>query len=511
MAHPTTDPILDADGSVPDRATRSRRESGPSPRRRAARGRRTGGFRRRILFRYVVLLSITLVVSILVTRSILLARVDDRIQARLVKEVGELQLFANNAPPLVQKVYDAHVRELFGSLLAVDPPGPSESNVTFVNGQLLMRTPDDPPYPLEQDPALVAQWSAIDHPTTGGADTPAGPIAFRAEPVTSADGSRGVYVVAVFRNLEQHDVDQATLAAVIVAFVALIVGSILAWTSTGRMLRPVAAVTSTARSISESDLTRRLPVQGDEEIATLAATFNDLLDRMESAFTTQRAFLDDAGHELRTPITVITGQLELLEDDPIQRQATITLVMGELDRMARIVNDLLLLAKAQQPDLLRLDTVDVAPLIEQILEKARSLSSRGWELESVGHGVIVADKQRLTEGVMQLAENAVKHTTDGDLFLGSSVSAGFARFWVRDKGPGLPPREQERIFARFSKAKGHPRREGAGLGLAIVRAIAEAHHGGVEVESKLGEGSKFTITVPVDQPLPVPDEDGEAP
>jgi signal transduction histidine kinase len=311
-----------------------------------------------------------------------------------------------------------------------------------------------------------------------------------------------VYVVAVFRNLEQHDVNQATAAAAAVALAALVVGSILAWTTTGRALRPVMAVTRTAQSISETDLTRRIPVRGGDEISRLAATFNDMLDRLESAFATQRAFLDDAGHELRTPITVITGQLELLEDDPERSRQTVGLVMGELDRMARIVNDLLLLAKAQQPDLLRFDTVDVSALTDEIASKAQSLSDRTWRVDAIGRGVIVADRQRLTEAVMQLADNAVKHAPEGELAIGSSVTDGFARFWVRDAGPGIAPEEQERIFARFSKSRSNRRREGAGLGLAIVRAIAEAHHGSVQVESVPGEGSAFTITVPVDQPLP---------
>jgi signal transduction histidine kinase len=270
----------------------------------------------------------------------------------------------------------------------------------------------------------------------------------------------------------------------------------------GRALHPVVEVTRTAQGISETDLSRRIPVSGSDEISTLAETFNDMLDRLESAFSTQRAFLDDAGHELRTPITVITGQLELLEDDPERRRETIALVMSELDRMARIVNDLLLLAKAQQPDLLRFDSVDVETLTGEILSKARNLTDLPWRSTAVGRGVIIADRQRLTEAMMQLADNAVKHAPEAQLSLGSSVANGLARFWVSDTGPGVAAGEQERIFLRFSKSGGDRRREGAGLGLAIVRAIAEAHHGRVEVESVPGEGSTFTIVVPVDQPLP---------
>jgi signal transduction histidine kinase len=474
---------------------------GAAPRRPSVRGLRT-----RLLFRFTILMAVALLASIFVARSILLSRVGDRIDARLVKEVGELHLFRSQAGPLVEMEFNQHVRELFRSFLAVDPPGPNESDLAFVDGRLLLRTPRTPPYALDHNADLMARWGSLTHPATGEIDTPAGPVDFRAETFTSKDGSRGVYVVAVFRNLEQQDVNQATAAAAGVALAALVVGSLLAWTTTGRALRPVMAVTRTAQSISETDLTRRIPVTGDDdEISRLSATFNDMLDRLESAFATQRAFLDDAGHELRTPITVITGQLELLEDDPEARRQTIGLVMGELDRMARIVNDLLLLAKAQQPNLLRFDTIDVAPLTEEILSKARSLTDRNWGCEAVGRGVIVADRHRLTEAVMQLADNAVKHAPDGALVLGSSVGDGVARFWVRDAGPGIAPEERGRIFDRFSRSRTDRRREGAGLGLAIVRAIAEAHHGSVQLDSVPGAGSTFTIVVPVDQPLPLED------
>lgn len=177
-----------------------------------------------------------------------------------------------------------------------------------------------------------AHWGSLTEPTAGEVDTPAGPVDFRAETLTSEDRSRGAYVVAVFRELEQRDVNQATAAAGGIALAALVAGSLLAWTMISRALRPVAAVTRAAQSISETDLTRRIPVKGDDEIGRLAATFNDM-DRLESAFATLRAFLDEAGHELRTPITVITGQLELLQDDPEQRRQTINLVIDELDRM----------------------------------------------------------------------------------------------------------------------------------------------------------------------------------
>jgi signal transduction histidine kinase len=234
-----------------------------------------------------------------------------------------------------------------------------------------------------------------------------------------------------------------------------------------------------------------------------------MLDRLEQAFAAQRQFIDDAGHELRTPITVIQGHLELLDDDPEERQKTTALVTDELERMSRIVNDLIILAKAERPDFLRLDTVDVAPLTEEVLAKARGLAARDWRLEEVARGRVVADRQRLTQALIQLAQNAAAHTADGDpIALGSELRDGELRLWVSDTGPGIPPEEQERIFRRFSRGRGGRRgSESAGLGLAIVRAIAEAHHGRVEVESNPGAGATFTVVIPPDQP-PTTEEEG---
>ena len=214
----------------------------------------------------------------------------------------------------------------------------------------------------------------------------------------------------------------------------------------------------------------------------------------------QRQFVDDAGHELKTPLTIVRGHLELLEEAPAARAQTLALVLDELDRMGRIVDDLLLLAKHEQSDFLDLTTVDVAALTDEIYAKASALSGRERLLEQRGRGIIVAHRQRLTQAVLQLAQNADTHAPDGEaVTLGSHVDRDVARFWVKDRGPGIASAEHGRIFERFRR--GNERRTGgAGLGLAIVRAIAEAHLGRVEVESAPGTGATFTLVVPVERP-----------
>ena len=257
----------------------------------------------------------------------------------------------------------------------------------------------------------------------------------------------------------------------------------------------------------KDEITERLPVTGHDELAELSSTFNGMLDGLEEAFDTQQRFVDDAGHELRTPITVIRGHLDLMGDDPEERRATLALIDDELGRMHRIVNDLLTLAKAERADFLRLGPVDLAALTEEVHAKAEALGDRRWHLGAVGRGIVIADRQRLTQALMQLAQNAVQHTAAGDeIEIGSRVLGVEVELWVRDTGEGISPDEVERIFDRFARGGRKRASDGAGLGLSIVRAIAEAHHGRVSVRSRPGEGSRFVIVVPVDQPLVVPGE-----
>jgi signal transduction histidine kinase len=170
--------------------------------------------------------------------------------------------------------------------------------------------------------------------------------------------------------------------------------------------------------------------------------------------------------------------------------------------MSRFVDDLLLLAKAERDDFLRVADVELGALTDELLEKAHALGRRDWRLESRGEAVIVADRQRLTQAIMGLAQNAVQHTTDGEpIWLGSEANHREVRLWVRDEGPGISRNDQERIFDRFARASDSRRRsEGAGLGLAIVRVIAEAHGGRAGVSSRPGAGATFTVTIPVEGP-----------
>ena len=461
--------------------------------------------RARIVAWFIGVLALSTVGLVLVTNEVLQIRLDQRIDADLGQEVAELRKLTDGQDPATGEPFTS-VRRIFRVHLARNVASRHEVMLTFLAGQPYLRSAGDTPYRLDRDSELVARWGTLTEGDRGAVSTPAGRVEYSAVPLKVNGVTGGVFVAAVFRDRASADTNAAIYAAGAVGLAVLLLGSLLAWRLADRVVRPVTALTTTARSISETDLSGRIPVEGKDEVAQLARTFNDMLDRLERAFASQRRFADDASHELKTPLTIVRGHLELLDDDPRERAETLALVTDELDRMGRIVEDLLLLARREEPNFLSLETVDVGTLTDGLLAKTGALAAREWVLDVRGQGVIVADRQRLTQAMVQLAENAVRH---GDatkpIAIGSLVSGGEARFWVRDEGPGVPAHEQEAIFERFGRGGSGPgRSDGAGLGLAIVKTIAEAHHGRVALETS-PQGSVFSIVVPVDQPAHTPE------
>jgi two-component system OmpR family sensor kinase len=446
-----------------------------------------------VLVSFLVLLVISTAASVLVLRQVLLSRIGDQVETELTDEVDALRDLAQNGDGGEQF---ATVRSLFNSYLAQNPPGPDSVLVTFIDGRGFKQSSEAP-----ADSGLVqsvARFASITEPRTGDVDTPAGEARYVAVPVSAGDES-GVLVAAALLGAERDQVESAVRIAVGVSIVVLLMASLFIWLAAGRALAPLWGLSRTARAISESDLSQRIPVRGRDELAELARTFKGMLDRLETAFANQKDFLTDVSHELRTPITVIRGHLETLGESPAERRDAIAVIQDELDRMNRFVDDLLLLARAPRPDFLQLRPIDLDLFTNDLFAKARSLGERDWRLDGTGVGILVADQQRLTQAVMNLATNAVRHTREGEtIWIGSSLVAGRARLWVRDDGPGIEPAEQGRIFERFARATRSPDQaaDGAGLGLAIVKAIAESHGGKVELDSRPGVGATFTIVVP---------------
>lgn len=458
------------------------------------------GARTRVLLAYVALLALSTIASTLALRQILLARAGDRVEGALVQEVDEFRkLVRDGRNPLTGEPFGGDVEALFDVFVLRNVPSEGEAIFTFVDGRPYKST-DDPP--SRRLLGRVIELGAIRGTERGEVETADGTIRYLAVPVEVRNRRRGVFVVAVNLGQERHEVAEAARIAAGVSLAVLLIASALAWVIAGRVLAPLRTLRTTAQAITETDLTRRLDVHGNDEIAELGRTFNAMLDRLEAAFASQKALVSDAGHELRTPITIVRGHLELLGDDPAEREETIALVTDELDRMARFVEDLLLLAKAEQADFLQPGPLDLDVLTDELYAKAQALADRDWRLVGNGTGRLTADRQRLTQAIMQLAQNAVQYTEPGDrIELGSALAGDTARLWVADSGPGVPAAEREHIFDRFHRAAdGRRRSDGAGLGLSIVRAIADAHGGRVELDSREGAGSTFTLILPTEPP-----------
>jgi len=461
-----------------------------------------GSARTRIVGWFLLFLVASGVVSILAARQALLVRLDERIAGSQDREYEELAILAEGTDPETGRPF-ADLESLFDTFLGRNLPDRFEQYVAFDGSQMRsgIRVSGTPV--LAAVPEVAALVADVTEPVRGTVVVDAlGEMSYLAVPVEFKGRPGGAFGIFSLRTPQVRQVDEVVriLAGGIAATVAL--ASSVLWSVAGRILAPVRAVTETARAITDTDLGERIAVEGNDEVSHLARTFNDMLDRLQAAFRSQRDFIDDAGHELRTPITIIRGHLELMGDDPVDREETTEIVLGELDRMNRFVDDLLVLATAGRPDFLRLATVDVAALTEELLAKARGLADRRWVLEAVARGLVVADRQRVTQAVVQLAANACQHTeVDAEIALGSSVTDGALRFWVRDTGPGIAPREHRRIFERFARAAdGGRRSEGAGLGLSIVRAIARAHGGEVELHSRPAAGATFTLVLPLEGP-----------
>ena len=469
----------------------------PEPEAPRGRLRLFSGARTRVLASFVLLLALSNVAGLVALRQILLARTGERVDDALVQETGEFRRLAREGrDPRTGRPFGDRVEAIFDVFLSRNVPGEGEALSTFV-GPRPYRVSSNSPFGKLAGIERAGRRAAR---TGGELEAPGGErVVYVSVPVRVNGRVRGAFVVSADLSGELEEVNQALEVAAGVSILVLLIAAGISWVVAGRVLAPLRDLSDTARSISESDLSRRIPARGNDEIADLARTFNAMLDRLEGAFAEQKAFVSDAGHELRTPITIIRGHLELLSEDPDERRETVELVTDELDRMSRFVDDLLLLAKAQRPDFLRVQPLRLDELTRDVFAKASALGDRQWSLEHVGEGALLADRQRLTQALVNLSQNAVQHTSPGDaIALGSRAYDGHVSLWVRDSGPGVAESERERIFERFARGDGARTSDGAGLGLSIVRAIAEAHGGRVELDSPVDAGARFTVLVPAD-------------
>jgi two-component system OmpR family sensor kinase len=288
----------------------------------------------------------------------------------------------------------------------------------------------------------------------------------------------------------------------------------LAWFIAGAQLRPLSAVEDVAERIAAGELSSRVPTEGGTEVRRLAESLNAMLGRIETAFdaraaaeTTLLRFVADASHELRTPLTSIRGYAELLDRlgdaDPEVRAQGLRRIRSESERLSKLVNDLLTLARLDEHPELVLGPVALAPLVADVVGDARAVASSHPISVDVPTDLVVAgDVSSLTRVISNLVNNALHHTPEGTAVeIIGRREPDAVTVAVVDHGPGLTPEQREHVFDRFwraddSRARSGDAQSGAGLGLAIVAAVVAAHGGRVTVEETDGGGARFVVTLP---------------
>jgi two-component system, OmpR family, sensor kinase len=467
--------------------------------------------RGRLMTSVVALTAAAMTISGVTGLALQLRATDARIDDSLTRAVSALRtsVVEGEPQPDGSRVPWTSVQTLLQKAVEARVPGEHEGVLSMLDGTFFMRPADETrAVRLDTDEELMAWLRALpaDDPLAGFPRTVrtsvteyrlvAVPVHLEADPAVA-----GMFVVASDRTAQNAGVWRIFLTYSAVGVAALVVTSLVAWFVVGRMLRPVRVLRDTVRRVTESDLSERIEVTGKDDLADLAASVNSMLQRLERAFGSQRELLDDVGHELRTPLTIVRGHLELLDPgDEVDVRATQSLVLDELDRMQRLVDDLVTLATADRPDFVRRAPVDVGRLTDDVLEKARGLGGRRFVVVARADVVVDLDAQRITQAWLQLLANAVRFSgPQAVVRLGSEVAGGRLLVWVRDEGPGVPPAEESRIFERFHRGQADRVQHGAGLGLPIVAAIAAAHGGRVFLEHPppgAGPGVGFVLDLP---------------
>jgi len=329
-------------------------------------------------------------------------------------------------------------------------------------------------------------------------------------PVVFRSSRRVVGILQVATSLKMVESTQRVLLWVLIigAGASMLVAGLAGWISTKQALSPLEAVTQTALQITHADdLSRRIPYQGpaSDEVGQLIHAFNQTLGRLENLFNTQRRFLADVGHELRTPLTVIKGNLDLLRRMNTTDDESMDSIESEVDRLTRLVGDLLLLAQAESGRLpLARQEVEMDSLVLEVLSQMRVLAKDRLRLTlgEIDQVLVCGDKDRLKQVLVNLIGNAIQYTPGGgEVTVGLAKIDNKSRITVSDNGPGIPAEELPHIFERFYRGEKSRTRsrngKGFGLGLSIAYWIVRNHGGQIEVSSKKSFGTTFCVWLPL--------------
>ncbi len=332
-------------------------------------------------------------------------------------------------------------------------------------------------------------------------------------PLTTSNGDRVIGQIVYRMNRVERQVDLLKRILVYIAAVLLLISAVGGWILSGRALKPVDEITRRARQITANDLSQRLGIKQEDELGRMAATFDDMIGRLEEAFERQKRFASDASHELRTPLTVMQSEVSLALARPRssnEYRETLVSMDEEVSRLSTIVGDLLTLTRVDiDPAGIQHKPVALDELLESlsarvgVIAAERDIAVRAERLDPV---TVAGDPTRLRQLFTNLLDNAVNYTRDGGrVTVTVERTAEGARVRVADTGIGIAAVDLPHIFERFYRADGarEQNAQGTGLGLAISRSVALAHHGHIDVVSELGAGTTFIVVLPVDSRKPV--------
>ncbi|MFI5266034.1 MAG: ATP-binding protein [Chloroflexota bacterium] len=286
----------------------------------------------------------------------------------------------------------------------------------------------------------------------------------------------------------------------------LLIAGIVVILVTRMGLRPLREMGHTAHRIADGDLSQRVREdQAMDEVGDMAKAFNYMAERLQNAWQAQRQFAADASHELRTPLTSIAGYIDVLnkgaKDDPATLSRVLRSMRGEVDRMTRLVRDLVSLARLDAGDELRLERLDLTRLVEDVYEQAKALApSREINLRANDSAWVEVDVDRMRQVLLNLADNAIKYTPpEAHINFAVQRYDSIAQVSVADNGPGIPAVDRAHLFDRFYRADQSRTREkgGAGLGLAIAKKIVDAHRGSISVAAPAEGGTVFSVRLPL--------------
>jgi signal transduction histidine kinase len=329
----------------------------------------------------------------------------------------------------------------------------------------------------------------------GTASASFGDIRYIAAPV-AVDEGRGVFIIAVDIGAELSQFTGAFAVYAPVAAGMLLIVALVGWLVAGRLLAPIRRLREAAEDITAHERSVRIPANGTDDVSELARTFNGMLDRLDAALVSQRRLLDDVRHELKTPITIVRGHLELMDaSDTDDIRATRLIAIDELDRMSGMIDEIELLAESRLVPVRR-ESVHAGDLTSEIFAKARGIRSRTWQLAASAHSQVSIDRQKVAQAWLQLVDNAVKYSPEGStILIGSVDHETTVEFWVQNTGAGIPAGQELSIFERNGRAHDGDI-PGSGLGLSIVRSIVLAHGGRVGAAST-ASGTRIGFVLPV--------------